>query len=350
VLAFEAFIALVAVAAAFGVYRALRPRLALLPRPQRGGRAIAGLLGEPAGPRPGQLYVPDAGQLSRIIIRGMVKLGYQTLTTATRVLDPHVVVAGTAADIDTLRHFEAEVKAEIAAYVEQKGSKYRWTLNSPPTFTYLIDPKAVHGSLAISRAAAPATVAAAAAEPMATPLTAGWPSRPQPVTAGPIAASDELRAAAASGGAGTRQTAGRRLQAVAAPGRQGATRFVGGRKAASDPGAARLFRIGGGNIYHLKTGLNRLGRDPGSCDIVCAYDDAISSVHLEFEVTGTGVTGTGVTVRDVDSLNGTKINGRDLVGTQTVRHGDELHLGQTKLRLAVGNASLAPTHLVASEQ
>ena len=61
------------------------------------------------------------------------------------------------------------------------------------------------------------------------------------------------------------------------------------------------------------------------------------------------MTGTDVRIRDLDSLNGTRLNDHDLVGTQPLRHGDELCLGETKLRLVVGSPSLAPTHHVTSD-
>jgi hypothetical protein len=115
---------------------------------------------EPAGARPGQPYVPDAGQLTRIIVRGMVRLGYQSFTAPTRVLDPHVMVTGNEVDIDTIRHFEHETKAEIMHFVEEKGTRYRWALNTEPTFSYRVDPKVGPGTLVISRAPSPGDVGA----------------------------------------------------------------------------------------------------------------------------------------------------------------------------------------------
>lgn len=326
-----------AVAAAFFAYRALRPRLDLSARPQLIGRAMGRLFGEPTGSMRGQPYISDAGELTRTIIHGMVKLGYQAFTSPTRVLDPRVVVIGAEADIDTLRHFDAEVRTEIINYVKQKGAKFRWSLPTPPTLTYRTDPEAVPGCLSILRAAS-LTVA----EPAASPLTTGPRSEYRPAD-GEGTGSGALSGPAADR-ASTRYVNSRSVQPAGAPGRPGPTRLVSGRSATTNSGTVCLFRVGGGNVYHLKAGLNRLGRDPGASDIVCAYDDAISNIHLEFEVAGTEVK-----VRDAGSLNGTNINGRDLLGTQALHHGDELRVGQTKLRLVVGNASLAPTQPVTAE-
>ena len=345
---FASFVVLVAAAVTFGAFRLLRPRLALSPRPRLGGRAIAALLGEQAGPRPGQSYIPDTGQLTKAIIRGMVTLGYQTLTTPTRVLDPHIVVAGAPEDIEALRHFEGEVKTEIVTYVDRKGSKFRWLLNSPPTLMYCVDDEAVPGQLTISRAASPATVADPVVGPVTTRRNRYRPAAVEPAVesaaGAPTDGYEDLRGEAMGGG--TRRM-GSRPRPVVSPvdDRPSGTRYVSAGKTATCTGVVRLFRIGGGNVYHLKAGMNRVGRDADQCDIVCAYDSAISTVHLEVEVDGTEVK-----VRDAGSLNGTKINEVDLVGTQTLRHGDELRLGETKLRLAVGTASLGPTHFLTSEQ
>ena len=370
----EVFIVLVLVAAGFVTHRLLRPRLAFIPGPRR---VISFVMGKHAGPRPGLSYVPDAGHLTRVIVRGMVRLGYQSFTVATRVLDPNVVVTGCEVDIETIRHFEPETRAEIVNYVEQKGGKYRWALNAPPTFSYRIDPKVPPGTLVISRASALAVGDAAAYGPsgpsphVPSSQPQSWsawyeqgdtdhvtPSAPStaPVAPAPSAPTRADPASYDSGGwrvgplepspptpVASDASIGRTRRRL-----RGTTRYVGGRRAGqdADSGMIRLFRVGGGNVfYHLKPGVNRLGRDFDACDIVCAYDDAISNIHLEF-----GVTGTEVRVRDLDSLNGTKLNGRDLVGTETLRHGDELCLGETRLRLIVGSASLAPTHDVTSDR
>lgn len=87
--------------------------------------------------------------------------------------------------------------------------------------------------------------------------------------------------------------------------------------------------------------MNALGRDPHACNIVCAYDQSISNVHLELNVTDTEVT-----ARDAGSTNGTKINGRDLVGTEPLHHLDELQVGETRLRVAFGGLDLGTTQSV----
>lgn len=355
----KVFIVLVMVVAGLVAYRVLRSRLALGSGSRLDWRAIAGWLRGPAGPRPGQPYVPDAGQLTHAIVRGMVRLGYKSFMASTRVLDPHVVVTGNEVDIDTIRHFERETKTEIIAFVEHRGTKYRWTLNSEPAFSYRIDPQAAPGTLVISRAAS-APDAGGPAEPDGnpdgpSPRTSSWdawygpgeagraapPAPPAATRADPVRYDSGGWVIGAAEPVASVTPTGRR----AGTGRQPTRYVTGGRTGQdADHGGVRLFRVAGGNVYHLRPGLNRLGRDAGDCDIVCAYDDAISSAHLEFHVTGTDVR-----VRDLDSLNGTKLNDHDLIGIQALRHGDELCLGQTRLRLVVGSVSLAPTRNVTSD-
>jgi hypothetical protein len=240
------------------------------------------------------------------------------------------------------------MKAEIMAFVEREGTKYRWALNTPPTFSYRVDPKLAPGNLVISRASSSPDAGPGpepANRPSAQPSWQAWYGQ------------DETGHAAATRAEPVRYDSGGWVIGAPEPvasvtpikqaGYLRGTRFVngGGRlRQGPENGNVRLFRVGGGNIYHLKPGLNRLGRDSDGCDIVCGYDDAISSIHLEFNVTGEDVR-----VRDLDSLNGTKLNGHDLLGTQPLSHGDELCLGETKLRLVVGSASLAPTHNVTSD-
>jgi FHA domain len=359
----EAFIVLVMVAGGIVAYRMRRSRLGLTSGWRLDWRDLFNWPRKPAGARPGQPYVPDAGELTRIIVRGMVRLGFQSFTAPTRVLDSHVLVTGSEVDIDTIRHFERETRAEIVAFVEDKGTRYRWALNAPPTFSYRVDPKVAPGTLVISRAPSAADAAAGpepahslSGPPAPSPSWPAWygpdeteraaPPAPAATTRDPvgydsggwvIGAPEHVASAAPVASVTPIRPGGRHL-----PG----TRYVGGGRPGQGPdsGSVRLFRVGGGNIYHLKPGLNRLGRDSGSCDIVCAYDDAISSIHLEFHRTGTDVR-----VRDLDSLNGTRLNGHDLVGTQPLRHGDELCLGETKLRLVIGSLSLAPTHHLTSD-
>ena len=63
-----------------------------------------------------------------------------------------------------------------------------------------------------------------------------------------------------------------------------------------------------------------------TADLVLSSDRAISRVHVVFE----NVAG-GWTVRDVGSRNGTLVNTARLIGERSLRDGDEIILGRTKL-------------------
>jgi DNA-binding CsgD family transcriptional regulator len=62
------------------------------------------------------------------------------------------------------------------------------------------------------------------------------------------------------------------------------------------------------------------------CDLVIDDDDAVSRVHAKLERVGPVWT-----VTDLGSTNGTVVNGKLLAATYTLRHGDEVLLGRTRL-------------------
>jgi len=61
-------------------------------------------------------------------------------------------------------------------------------------------------------------------------------------------------------------------------------------------------------------------------DIVITGDSTVSAAHMRLERIGTRWY-----VRDLNARNGTKVNGTRIVGEQTLRNGDELTLGRTRL-------------------
>jgi Inner membrane component of T3SS, cytoplasmic domain len=343
VLAMKVFVVLGMVTAAALTYRVTRSRgthtRSRQPRSFRGvvGRVIDWLLDEPTD----QSYTPDTRELTRRIIRGMARLGHQSLTAPIRVLNPCVTVTGAAEDIDALRRFESVVLAEIVGYVEQKSAKFRWALNGSPSLSFCVDPDAIPGNLVIS------PTASGSYQPDAASAWTGFVGAPVPEQQTLI----EPPATRRDHGAATNTNTNNPEREPGVPD----TRWIGGRMIigyeangsarGTDTGIVRLFRIGARNVYHLRVGTNLLGRDQDRCNIVCAFDPAIRAVHLELEVTGAEVT-----VQDIGRGNGTKVNEQDLRGKATLRHGDVLLVGGTRMRLFVGNAALGSTHEVTPER
>lgn len=100
---------------------------------------------------------------------------------------------------------------------------------------------------------------------------------------------------------------------IAAAGRRGATNF-------------RLLTVEGvppGAVYTVE-GTARIGRSDES-DIVL-NDPSVSRVHATIEIAAGRAT-----LRDLDSTNGTFLNGRR-IRAEALRDGDELKLGNTRLR------------------
>ncbi|MBI3804533.1 MAG: sigma 54-interacting transcriptional regulator [Nitrospirae bacterium] len=94
-----------------------------------------------------------------------------------------------------------------------------------------------------------------------------------------------------------------------------------------------------GKVLPLKEGVTRIGRG-GRNDLVLS-DPAVSSVHLEMEVSPAAIL-----VRDLGSTNGTRINGQR-IQSSTAEIGAEIQIGQTKLKLQLEEPTepLAPPAL-----
>jgi len=276
-------------------------------------------------------YLPDTGELARQILMAMRRLGHTSITQPVRALAPRLHITGTEADISCLIDFEQTILADIKSFVRANGQRYRLTLASRPRFTYSVAAGATPGVLRFTGGRPQRTIfpggVTAAAKPYAKTGNVihgiRW-NRTQD------AASTNYPSRAA-------MTKENRLWPPST--RRGAP--AGDTSAArADSGSVRLFRVGGGNVYHLAPGANLAGRDPERCDIVLGFDDAVSAVHAEITVHDGGT----VTVRDLRSSNGTALDGRLIAdGPAAVGRGSVLTIGTTRLRLVVGNSPIVPT-------
>lgn len=80
-----------------------------------------------------------------------------------------------------------------------------------------------------------------------------------------------------------------------------------------------------GTTWTVRTGMSRMGRDPG-CDIPVP-DDASSRDHAELQWDGHHLH-----IRDLKSTNHTYVNGQEVQGT-ALGNGDEIRIGDTRLRV-----------------
>lgn len=100
---------------------------------------------------------------------------------------------------------------------------------------------------------------------------------------------------------------------------------------ASDP---VLTVVGGamdGRRFSLRAGLASIaGREAGIQ--LSLHDPKASRRHAEFAVDAQGA----VTIRDLGSANGTAVNGKRIAAPRTLRVGDEVLIGDTRLRLERG--------------
>lgn len=283
-------------------------------------------------------YVPDTGELTWQILKAMRRLGHASITHSARALAPHLHVEGAAADINAIVDFQDAILADVQAFVAANGKRYRWTLTEKPTLTHSVAPDGTPGVLRITRARPPRSPFTAGNGDVRNAATLGGtanvrsPQRPVNTGRTPTAPIGEERPFQAT----------RDLRVVR-------TRRLGADGAgATSPTAStvRLFRVGGGNIYQLRPGVNVAGRDPTRCDIVLGFDDAVSAVHAEFVMLDQDA----VTVRDLGSSNGTLLADSPVTG-EAVRlsHGDVLTIGTTRLRLVNGDAPLVPTAKLAGD-
>jgi len=286
--------------------------------------------GHPMRPDPDD-YLPDTGELTRQILIAMRRFGHASITQPLRALAPRLHIAGTDADISSLIDFEPSILADIKSFVRVNGQRYRLTLASRPRFTYSVAADATPGVLRFTRQRPQHAVFPGSAPPAAKPY----------VKTGNVIHG--VRWNRAQGAAGTDYPSRAlmtkenrlRLPPTRRGGPAGAVPATG-----TDSGSVRLFRVGGGNVYHLAPGANLAGRDPERCDLVLGFDDAVSAVHAEITVHDGGT----VTVRDLRSSNGTALDGRLIAdGPASVGRGSVITIGTTHLRLADGNSPVIPT-------
>lgn len=90
-----------------------------------------------------------------------------------------------------------------------------------------------------------------------------------------------------------------------------------------------LEQTGATEIFPLKSALTIVGRSL-ECEIVIS-DPHISSKHIQIIKTGQGFT-----ISDLGSINGTYINEVKLLNPVTLKDGDEILLGITKLVFSEG--------------
>jgi ABC-2 type transport system ATP-binding protein len=74
-----------------------------------------------------------------------------------------------------------------------------------------------------------------------------------------------------------------------------------------------------------------VGRDPGAADVVLDQDSQASRRHASFSPAGAGLV-----VQDLGSANGTFVNGHALEYAVTLSTGDEVQVGQTVIRVRLG--------------
>src|SRR5450631_2607455 len=87
--------------------------------------------------------------------------------------------------------------------------------------------------------------------------------------------------------------------------------------------------------YTLKAGKTTLGRHPGN-DIVIS-DESASRLHAEIEF---DMASNAISARDLGSTNGTYVSHERLTDARRLRQGDELRIGQHRLRLGFRDPSM----------
>jgi hypothetical protein len=103
----------------------------------------------------------------------------------------------------------------------------------------------------------------------------------------------------------------------------------GGRAVAEEP--LRFSVIVDGAEVALRPGVNVIGRDPAAAVVIHAPD--VSRHHAQLRVDGSQLT-----LEDLGSKNGTFVGTTRVTAPVTLRHGDEILIGTTRLRVHVANA------------
>lgn len=93
------------------------------------------------------------------------------------------------------------------------------------------------------------------------------------------------------------------------------------------PGAGQVFTLSPGGVYLI----GREGAD------IPLGDEKVSRKHAEIGLYGPGA----FLVRDLASTNGTRLNGKRIMDKAKLAHWDEIRVGDTVLRFAVVEGSVA---------
>jgi pSer/pThr/pTyr-binding forkhead associated (FHA) protein len=88
--------------------------------------------------------------------------------------------------------------------------------------------------------------------------------------------------------------------------------------------------------YVLSTGVNSVGREPGST--VCINDPSVSRGHARITI-DSGV----ATLEDLKSKNGTQVMGETIIAPRILHDGDELEFGHVKGWFIVEESEDPPT-------
>jgi len=96
------------------------------------------------------------------------------------------------------------------------------------------------------------------------------------------------------------------------------------------PAYLELLMSSGARIVVLEGQRVTLGRHPDS-GVVLGGDGQISRVHASLEDYGAGWC-----LKDLGSRNGTYVNGERLLGERVLKHGDEVRIGDARLRFNAG--------------
>jgi pSer/pThr/pTyr-binding forkhead associated (FHA) protein len=98
----------------------------------------------------------------------------------------------------------------------------------------------------------------------------------------------------------------------------------------SKPGGLEVVLLGRENVTIGRSACN---------DVVIEYDLTVSSLHAVIECYAGGWT-----IRDLGSRNGTVLEGERLLSERTLRHGDELRVGHTRITFRSHSAPAIPCH------